>query len=97
MRATLDRFGQLDVLVNNAGRAVVGAVEEVSDAQLRERPCNAVAGDLLSIEVEAGIRAPRRPTSPFSKRRGIPTWRRRWTRTAGNREESARSHLSRCR
>src|SRR5690606_35140796 len=36
VRAALDRFGRLDVLVNNAGRAVVGAVEEVSDAQLRE-------------------------------------------------------------
>ncbi|MEU4549236.1 SDR family NAD(P)-dependent oxidoreductase [Nonomuraea dietziae] len=36
VRDTLDRFGQLDVLVNNAGRAVVGAVEEVSDAHLRE-------------------------------------------------------------
>lgn len=36
VRDTLDRFGQLDVLVNNAGRAVVGAVEEVSDGQLRE-------------------------------------------------------------
>ncbi|WP_220448801.1 SDR family NAD(P)-dependent oxidoreductase [Nonomuraea mesophila] len=36
VRDTLDRFGRLDVLVNNAGRAVVGAVEEVSDARLRE-------------------------------------------------------------
>ncbi|MFI6395410.1 SDR family NAD(P)-dependent oxidoreductase [Nonomuraea sp. NPDC050540] len=36
VRATLDRFGRIDVLVNNAGRAVVGAVEEVADAQLRE-------------------------------------------------------------
>ncbi|SEF37606.1 NADP-dependent 3-hydroxy acid dehydrogenase YdfG [Amycolatopsis pretoriensis] len=33
---TVDHFGRLDVLVNNAGRAVVGAVEEVGDAQLRE-------------------------------------------------------------
>ncbi|WP_410594805.1 SDR family NAD(P)-dependent oxidoreductase [Amycolatopsis sp. lyj-23] len=36
VKDTIDHFGQLDVLVNNAGRAVVGAVEEVSDAQLRE-------------------------------------------------------------
>ncbi|WP_017601530.1 SDR family oxidoreductase, partial [Nocardiopsis lucentensis] len=36
VRAALDRFGQLDVLVNNAGRGMVGAVEEVGDAQLRE-------------------------------------------------------------
>ncbi|GII77059.1 short-chain dehydrogenase/reductase [Sphaerisporangium rufum] len=36
VRDTIDRFGRLDVLVNNAGRAVVGAAEEVGDAQLRE-------------------------------------------------------------
>ena len=32
----LERFGRIDVLVNNAGRALVGAAEEVTDAQLRE-------------------------------------------------------------
>jgi NAD(P)-dependent dehydrogenase (short-subunit alcohol dehydrogenase family) len=36
VQAALERFGRIDVLVNNAGRAVVGAVEEVDDAQLRD-------------------------------------------------------------
>lgn len=36
VQAALERFGRIDVLVNNAGRAVVGAVEEVGDAQLRD-------------------------------------------------------------
>src|SRR3954466_11016859 len=31
---TLERFGQMDVLVNNAGYGVTGAIEEVSDAEL---------------------------------------------------------------
>ncbi|TDE10972.1 SDR family oxidoreductase [Jiangella asiatica] len=36
VRAALDRFGRIDALVNNAGRGLVGAAEEVSDAELRE-------------------------------------------------------------
>jgi NAD(P)-dependent dehydrogenase (short-subunit alcohol dehydrogenase family) len=34
--AVLDRYGRLDVLVNNAGMALLGAAEEISDAELRE-------------------------------------------------------------
>ena len=32
----LQRFGRIDVLVNNAGRGLLGAVEEVSDGEARE-------------------------------------------------------------
>ncbi|WP_433729604.1 SDR family NAD(P)-dependent oxidoreductase [Actinoplanes sp. CA-051413] len=34
--ATVDRFGGIDVVVNNAGYGLLGAVEEVSDAEARE-------------------------------------------------------------
>ncbi|PRY30514.1 oxidoreductase [Pseudosporangium ferrugineum] len=33
--AALDRFGHLDVVVNNAGWGLMGAIEEVSDAECR--------------------------------------------------------------
>ncbi|AIA01055.1 oxidoreductase [Streptomyces noursei] len=34
--ALVERYGRIDVLVNNAGRGVVGAVEETTDRELRE-------------------------------------------------------------
>jgi NAD(P)-dependent dehydrogenase (short-subunit alcohol dehydrogenase family) len=35
VKQTLDRFGHIDVLVNNAGRTQVGALEETTDDELR--------------------------------------------------------------
>jgi NAD(P)-dependent dehydrogenase (short-subunit alcohol dehydrogenase family) len=34
--AALERFGRIDVLVNNAGRTQVGAIEETSDDEMRD-------------------------------------------------------------
>ncbi|GIF21030.1 NAD(P)-dependent dehydrogenase (short-subunit alcohol dehydrogenase family) [Actinoplanes tereljensis] len=36
VRATEDRYGPIDVVVNNAGYGFLGAVEEVSDAEARQ-------------------------------------------------------------
>ncbi|SNS68200.1 NADP-dependent 3-hydroxy acid dehydrogenase YdfG [Asanoa hainanensis] len=37
VKATLDAYGRVDVLVNNAGSLVLGAVEEITMAELREQ------------------------------------------------------------
>jgi NAD(P)-dependent dehydrogenase (short-subunit alcohol dehydrogenase family) len=35
IKAAVDRFGRIDVLINNAGYGIVGAFEETSDSELR--------------------------------------------------------------
>lgn len=37
IKAAVDHFGQIDVIVNNAGYAILGALEEISDAEVREQ------------------------------------------------------------
>ncbi|EFA76620.1 short-chain dehydrogenase/reductase family protein [Heterostelium album PN500] len=37
LTATVERFGRLDVVVNNAGFAMCGTIEELSDAELKEQ------------------------------------------------------------
>ncbi|MFD0070401.1 SDR family NAD(P)-dependent oxidoreductase, partial [Streptomyces sp. NPDC127574] len=37
VRTAADRLGGIDVLVNNAGAGLFGAVEEVSDAEVRDQ------------------------------------------------------------
>ncbi len=49
VKTTLDKFGQIDVLVNNAGYGVMGSVEEVSDAEVRRQFEVNVFGVLTNI------------------------------------------------
>ena len=49
VKTTLDKFGKIDVLVNNAGYGVMGSIEEVSDAEVRRQFEVNVFGVLTTI------------------------------------------------
>jgi hypothetical protein len=67
-RAAVARFGRIDVLVNNAGYGIVGAVEETPEAELRAQMetnfFGAVAVIRAALPVLRAQRAARSSTSP---------------------------------
>jgi uncharacterized protein len=58
---TLDRFGQLDVLVNNAGRSMRGLALDTTPDQFR---------DLMELNLIGLVRCTRAAVGPLLKRRG---------------------------
>jgi NAD(P)-dependent dehydrogenase (short-subunit alcohol dehydrogenase family) len=57
VKAALDRFGRIDVLVNNAGYGVLGYFEEMSEAQVRQQMETNVFGTMkLTREVLPSMR-----------------------------------------
>jgi NAD(P)-dependent dehydrogenase (short-subunit alcohol dehydrogenase family) len=63
VQAAVDEFGRIDVAVNNAGYLVIGAIEEVSDAEARMMFDTHVFGALSIIK----------SVVPFMRRRGSGT------------------------
>lgn len=56
----ISRFGKLDIVVNNAGYGIIGAIEEVSDAEARKQYDTNVFGVLNVL----------RATLPFLRKQG---------------------------
>lgn len=67
-------FGRIDVLVNNAGRGLLGAIEEVPDAEARSLFDVNVFGVLTMIRATLPVmRAQRSGLSPAGRARGRGT------------------------
>jgi NAD(P)-dependent dehydrogenase (short-subunit alcohol dehydrogenase family) len=49
VQKTLDRFGRLDIIVNNAGYGIVGGIEEIADSEARKQYDTNVFGVLNVI------------------------------------------------
>jgi NAD(P)-dependent dehydrogenase (short-subunit alcohol dehydrogenase family) len=77
----VSRFGRIDVLINNAGHGLLGAVEEASDAEIRRVYETNVFG---LIRLDAGSPASSAPTAQRPRGQSLL---HRWTRRpagAGN-------------
>jgi NAD(P)-dependent dehydrogenase (short-subunit alcohol dehydrogenase family) len=90
VRTALERFGRIDVLVNNAGNFYAGYFEELTPEQIEGQLTTNLVGPMnITREVLPVMRKQRfGPSSSPTSRRATPTRRSTTTRTTGRSSSS---------